>query len=93
MRATGDDLTSTAQLVLTELVTNVYQHAPGPHEVILRCLADRVRIEVGDTSTTVPGGHRYGLGLIDALSVRWGVSVRPAGKIVWVELLVAVPAL
>lgn len=88
----GSDLTLTAQLVLTELVTNACQHASGPYEVILRCLPDRVRVEVADMSTVFPRAHHYGLRLVEALAVRWGVTARPAGKIVWVELLATVPS-
>ncbi|MEV6605865.1 ATP-binding protein [Kutzneria sp. NPDC051319] len=88
----GDGLLGMAQLVLTELVTNAYQHASGPYEVILRCLPDRVRIEVADRSTALPHGHHYGLRLVEALALRWGVAARPAGKIVWAELLVTVPS-
>jgi hypothetical protein len=87
-----DGLTSTAQLVLTELVTNAYQHASGPYEVVLRCLPDRVRIEVADTSAALPGAHHYGLRLVDAFAVQWGVTARPTGKIVWADLLAAAPA-
>ena len=88
---TSGGLIPAAQLVLTELVTNAYQHASGPYEVILRCLPDGVRIEVTDRSIILPDAHHYGLRLVDALAVQWGVTARPAGKIVWVDLKATVP--
>jgi acetamidase/formamidase len=80
------ELTDAAQLVLTELVTNVYQHAPGPAEVTVCEGEDWLRIAVSDVCHTPPRGHRYGLGLVAALAHRWGVEVHDEGKTVWAEL-------
>jgi anti-sigma regulatory factor (Ser/Thr protein kinase) len=74
-----DDLTSTTELLASELVGNVVRHAKGP--VSLRLLHDAELIcEVFDGSLTMPRIRRAtdtdeggrGLQLITALSQRWG---------------------
>ncbi|MFE4824864.1 SpoIIE family protein phosphatase [Streptomyces sp. NPDC056704] len=87
-----DDLTSTTELLASELVGNVVRHAKGP--VRLRLLHDAGLIcEVFDGSLTMPrirhatetdeGGR--GLQLITALSQRWGARYTPTGKCIWTE--------
>ncbi len=97
-----EDLASNAELIACELVTNAIRHAglPDPQEpdhcrlTLRRPSPDTVRVEVSDSSTTRPmkrepgedetGGR--GLLLVEALSVDWGVTRRPAGKTVWALL-------
>ncbi len=81
-------------LVATELVTNAYDHAPGPLRVRMRRsrMPCRVWVEVDDGAPHEPvpgrsrlGEHRgRGLALVDRLSAEWGT--RPTsggGKTVW----------
>ncbi|MGW0364109.1 ATP-binding protein [Streptomyces sp. NPDC002990] len=99
--AAGDDLLHTAELVLSELVTNAL-HAPAPSDRqvgirIAHSSADGLlRLEVSDAGAGRPelrhpepdAEHGRGLQLVDALSHRWGVSPRAGGigKTVWSEL-------
>ena len=83
-------------LVGTELVTNVYEHAPGRSSVWLgRSRAPcSVRIEVRDSSTAPPrvgssdkgslGGR--GMVLVDTLADAWGVDRTEHGKAVWARV-------
>jgi len=87
-----DDL----RLITSELVTNVYQHAPGGDSIELEIIADqdRVRVSLADGSTikpviremdpSTPTGR--GLRLVRALSSRWGADEYQGGKRVWVEV-------
>jgi anti-sigma regulatory factor (Ser/Thr protein kinase) len=84
------------QLVLigSELVTNAVLHARTELTLTLELRADRVRISVQDRSRAPATLRHYrpdaltgrGLGVVAALSDRWGVSTAPDGKIVWAEL-------
>ncbi|MFI1970859.1 SpoIIE family protein phosphatase/ATP-binding protein [Streptomyces cinnamoneus] len=86
----------TAELILSELITNAIRHASGPIRV--RLLRDRMLIcEVSDTSSTSPhlryaaaedeGGR--GLFLVAQLAERWGTRYIPDGKVIWAELPLA----
>ena len=84
-------------LCVSELVTNAIRHST-PHEGTfhLDILVDRdkLRIECHDSGAKRPtllaasgadeGGR--GLLLVQALTSRWGVGLRPAGKCVWFEI-------
>ncbi|HYQ67324.1 ATP-binding protein [Actinophytocola sp.] len=84
-------------LVVTELVSNAYDHGGGPCEVrLLRSDSPwQVVIEVDDTNARLPtmgssrfaaGTHRgNGLVLVDGLATEWGVTLHPddGGKTVW----------
>lgn len=90
-------LTDTAELVVSELVTNALAHAHRPYGRLIATrferLANGVRIEVHDAGDGRPhlrkasadeeGGR--GLELVDALTGgAWGVSGRDGpGKVVW----------
>jgi hypothetical protein len=89
-------LLDSAELAVTELVTNACLHARTPIVVALRIMADNaVRIEVTDGSPLVPEQRRFdtmattgrGLRLLESFG-RWGVET-PAppltGKTVWFE--------
>jgi hypothetical protein len=80
------ELTASAQLVVTELVTNVYQHAPGPAEVTVRGCENCLRIAVTDVHHVPLGRPRCGLRLVACLAHRWGVDIHNEGKTVWAEL-------
>lgn len=84
-------------LCVSELVTNSVRHST-PHEGTIRLdiLVDRdkLRIECHDSGGNKPtlltpsdadeGGR--GLLLVQALTSRWGVRSKPAGKYVWFEI-------
>ncbi|WP_078940760.1 ATP-binding protein [Streptomyces cellulosae] len=95
-----DEVTDTAVLLLSELMTNAYRHAkvsPG-REIRTRCLveAGRLRIEVTDANGTLPVVREAtpydetgrGLPLVAALADTWGAEPRTCGvgKTVWFEL-------
>ncbi|SEB71919.1 Anti-sigma regulatory factor (Ser/Thr protein kinase) [Streptomyces sp. 2224.1] len=93
----GGELADSAELLLSELVTNaVRAQAPGVAEVGIRfAWADgRLRLEVRDASDELPvrGEAKEdeecgrGLVLVDALASGWGVDRDGTGKTVWAEL-------
>ena len=88
----------TAQLCVSELASNVFNHARihGSHmRVMVRQRDDKIRIEVYDASAGEPEMNAdtsiresgNGLFLVDALSSNWGFQFIPSGKVVWCELL------
>ncbi|MFD7701726.1 ATP-binding protein [Streptomyces caelestis] len=88
-----DDLVPTAELLVSELVSNALRHASGP----LRLTLERVsglRCLVSDGSADLPrpadAGPEdecgRGLLLVDMLAARWGCEGGPEGKSVWFEL-------
>ncbi|MFE1201878.1 ATP-binding protein [Streptomyces sp. NPDC058762] len=95
------DVTDTAELLLSELMTNAYRHAKAPagREIRARCtLIDNcLRITVTDANNTLPtpgtacpdAESGRGLALVVALADDWGAQRRECGigKEVWFELL------
>jgi anti-sigma regulatory factor (Ser/Thr protein kinase) len=87
-------LTDRVKLLTSELITNAVRHAPPPLRIHLAVDADRLRVEVYDSSATPPAltrpdfHHRGGRGvwLVDAMSSRWGHHLHPPGKAVWFEI-------
>ncbi|WP_267595948.1 SpoIIE family protein phosphatase [Carbonactinospora thermoautotrophica] len=86
-------LTDTAQLLATELVTNALWYAYGPIE--LRLIYDRALLcEVVDGDTRSPRQRQAdsddedgrGLELVSKLAHRWGSRPLANGKVVWFEL-------
>ncbi|GAA2225232.1 hypothetical protein GCM10010232_07950 [Streptomyces amakusaensis] len=82
----ADHLVGTADLLVTELVTNAFEHGRGPVEVRLWCTASRFWLRVGsgsrieidagwleapDEDLTQTG---RGLLLVDAFADSWGLS-------------------
>jgi anti-sigma regulatory factor (Ser/Thr protein kinase) len=88
------NLCDTAELLVSEVVTNVVVHAGTPGEAVLVELPDGVRIAVTDTGRQLPDPRDpspaepdgRGLGIVAMLSRRWGVEVEDATKTVWFEL-------
>jgi serine phosphatase RsbU (regulator of sigma subunit)/PAS domain-containing protein len=87
-----DELTTTTELVVSELVANVVRHARGPYR--LRLLRSQSLVcEVFDGSLTTPRPRRAvwtdeggrGLQLIAALCDRWGTRNVTSGKVIWTE--------
>jgi anti-sigma regulatory factor (Ser/Thr protein kinase) len=85
-----------SQLVLigSELVTNAVLHARTELTLTLELRDGRVRISVEDRSNAPPTLRHYqadaltgrGLGVVAALSDRWGISTAADGKVVWAEV-------
>ncbi|WP_316773325.1 SpoIIE family protein phosphatase [Streptomyces sasae] len=88
-----EELTDTAELLVSEIVTNAVRHASRP--ISLRLLrTDVLRCEVGDDVPQLPRlrralpseEHGRGLYLVNRLARRWGTTRLGTGKIVWFEL-------
>ncbi|MFF5808946.1 SpoIIE family protein phosphatase [Streptomyces sp. NPDC012746] len=94
------ELVFTAELVVSELVTNAYRYGGGT-PVVLRLIRDRGLIcEVSDSSSTAPHLRRArttdeggrGLFLVAQLTERWGTRYTRDGKTVWTEFPLATAA-
>ncbi|PJM94874.1 ATP-binding protein [Streptomyces sp. CB01373] len=95
-----DEVTETAVLLLSELMTNAYRHAKAPgREIRARCVLNddgNLRISVTDANDVLPTPREAspedesgrGLALVEALADGWGAEPRPGriGKTVWFEL-------
>ncbi|UDY37482.1 response regulator [Dermatobacter hominis] len=90
----GEDLLMTAELLISELVTNAVEHAAAAPSVTLDLSPDRLRVEVADDDPrgVEPRSPRpdqaggRGLGLVDRLADRWGQDATDRGKVVWFEI-------
>ncbi|MER5857034.1 SpoIIE family protein phosphatase [Streptomyces sp900105245] len=87
------ELSFTAELVVSELVTNGIRYATGP--VMLRLIRDRCLLcEVSDNAHTAPHLRRArrddeggrGLFLVAQMTQRWGTRYTSSGKTIWAEL-------
>lgn len=91
------ELEESAQLGVSELVTNALLHAEPPVHLRLRGTVDHPRIEVLDTSTVTPQHPREdledaalatggrGLEIVALFSRAWGSVVDADGKLMWFE--------
>jgi anti-sigma regulatory factor (Ser/Thr protein kinase) len=87
-------LTDDAELLASELVTNVIRHAGGRPQLTLTKDASAVRIGVSDKGFGLPSLQApdldtltgRGLFLVDRLSARWGFTREPDCSTVWCEL-------
>jgi GAF domain-containing protein len=86
-------LAETAELLVSELVTNAIRAAS--HAVELRMMrVGKLLVEVSDDNHNLPQLQRAdgddetgrGLALVSHLSRRWGTSREAVGKVVWFEL-------
>jgi anti-sigma regulatory factor (Ser/Thr protein kinase) len=90
------DLKDDAELVVSELVTNAYLHAPGTDsfelELVRRTTGIRIMLADGASVRPIiaelgddhPSGR--GMAIIAALAARWGSEDHHGGKRVWVDL-------
>jgi len=99
-----DDTRETAQLIVSELVTNAARASASTLGVIalsLRPASHRLTIEVRDQSPDLPvlvrpdrdAEHGRGLMLVDALSEEWGYTTEPIGGKVVYAILRCLPTL
>ncbi|MEC4018437.1 ATP-binding protein [Streptomyces sp. H27-D2] len=91
-------LIEVAALIVSELTTNVVNHAHGTGDffelalrrrggVLILEVSDSYRWQLPELQKAGPDDTTgRGLFLVDALSERWGVRPREAGKTVWVHL-------
>ena len=87
------ELIPTAELVVSELVTNAVRYAQGPIGLRL-VLEDGLVCEVFDDSAALPrlrhpgteDERGRGLQVVSQLARRWGARRTPSGKVVWCEL-------
>lgn len=88
---------SDAELLTSEVVSNAVKHADldPSQEIVLRVVMDeRLRIEVADPGPPFEADLRrqssdtsgWGLFLIEAIAMSWGVEREGIGKKVWFEL-------
>jgi len=86
---------ATAVLLTSELVTNAIRHeVSGTVKLIITCACGRFRVDVHDTSRSVPvpvdepadAETGRGLMLVASLSADWGYYWTPAGKAVYFVL-------
>lgn len=79
---------SDALLVLSELVTNAVEHAPGPLRVTLHETREHLCIAVEDTDPPPPTSTRGGLGLllVSRLASPYEVTHTATGKAVRVTM-------
>jgi anti-sigma regulatory factor (Ser/Thr protein kinase) len=91
------EISADAQLVISELVTNAYRHAPGTDsfELELAKLSDDgVRISLADGSSIrpivrelasdAPSGR--GMHIVEMLVSEWGAEDHHGGKRIWVRI-------
>lgn len=93
------ELIDSAQLGVSELVTNALLHADEPFSIRLRGTHDHPRIEVCDGSLEPPvlnfvdiddpddllSTFGRGLNIVARCAVAWGAAIEPTGKVVWFE--------
>ncbi|MZD58814.1 ATP-binding protein [Streptomyces sp. SID5606] len=87
-----------AELVVTELATNVIKHVGDGTSatLVLEWDGDRLRVEIHDKSQAVPSLSAAccddecgrGLHLLAAVAADWGTALTAAGKSVWCEITV-----
>ncbi|ROP42695.1 ATP-binding protein [Saccharothrix texasensis] len=92
----SDDELEDCLLIVTELVSNAYDHGEAPRRVRLRRSSQPsvVRIEVDDAADdeVVLGRSRFGsdrgrgMMLVEHCSTRWAVDRHEHGKTVWAEI-------
>jgi len=90
-----DHVRDAAQLVITELVSNVVRHAGTNMEISLTVEPGALCLAVRDGSPSLPSPSRpastmaetgRGLAVIRALAVAWGATPSGDGKVVWAVL-------
>ncbi|MDQ1397730.1 MAG: hypothetical protein QOG64_2989, partial [Acidimicrobiaceae bacterium] len=91
----SDDCVYSAELIVSELVTNALLHGGGSAQLTVLPIQDGARIEVSDGNRNTPlvgvatadAMTGRGLHLVARLAARWGVDPTEAGKVVWAEVV------
>jgi serine phosphatase RsbU (regulator of sigma subunit)/anti-sigma regulatory factor (Ser/Thr protein kinase) len=84
----------TAELLVSEVVTNAIRYARVPGDLVVRRAADAIYIEASDSDGRVPRilhpsdqeEHGRGMILVEALAAQWGTRPTHTGKTVWCQL-------
>ncbi|CAO5245742.1 ATP-binding protein [Frankia sp. AgKG'84/4] len=94
MLAIPEDARSTAELLVSELVTNAVKYGQPPLWLLIEMRPGLIHASVSDTSNALPqrrtvapdaeGGR--GLLVLDALAGSWGTVVADSGKYLWFDL-------
>ncbi len=92
--AVADEVLDTAQLLVSEIVTNAVVHARSDIGLTVSLVRDFVRVEVADHSPHLPVVRQreqgtatgHGLDVVAALAADFGVVAHAAGKAVWFTL-------
>ncbi|MCM3922480.1 ATP-binding protein [Frankia sp. AiPs1] len=89
-----EDVRSTAELLVSELVTNAVKYGQPPLWLLIEMRPGLIHASVSDTSTVLPqrrtaapdaeGGR--GLLVLDALAGSWGTIIAESGKYLWFDL-------
>jgi two-component sensor histidine kinase len=89
----GAELTASAQVMTSELVTNALDHGRGLIVLTITRTPSRLHVAVTDEGREIPrrvtphGTRGRGLVLVEELSSDWGVDALPTGgKSVWFNL-------
>jgi hypothetical protein len=86
----------TAQLLVSELVTNALLHGRPPIVLQISCIEESgLQVDVTDTDPRLPVAEPWdvdaergrGIALVDMLSDDWGVQPAAPGKRVWFRLM------
>ena len=88
------DVVDSAELVVSELVTNAVVHARSHPQLLVSHRGRTLHLEVSDDShsspeprdPTIDDEHGRGLLLVAAFSAAWGVEPTSSGKRIWAEL-------
>ncbi|MGW7386800.1 ATP-binding protein [Streptomyces sp. NPDC054794] len=88
------DLVDTAELLVSEVVTNALCHTSGSVRLNLQLRGDRLLCEVEDTRDAAPVRHVVdpeaeggrGTELLDLLAEAWGTTRTATGKTIWFRL-------
>jgi anti-sigma regulatory factor (Ser/Thr protein kinase) len=90
-----ESLSGNAELVITELVVNALVHGAAPVGAWVSLRRRYLHLAVRDRSEAMPrlvgpgdtaGDGGRGLMIVEALTVAWGATAAPDGKIVWCTL-------
>jgi PAS domain S-box-containing protein len=89
-----EPIAETAELVVSEVVTNAIVHTGAGIEVAAVLDDTGLRVEVADSSKHLPVVASYdatastgrGLHLVAELTDQWGVETRPDGKVFWFHM-------
>jgi PAS domain S-box-containing protein len=92
--ARREDLVETAELLVSEIVTNALVHAGTPIDVAFSFVDGGLRVEVTDGSPHAPRQRGYGpnagtgrgLMLLEEMVDEWGVVPDDPGKTVWFQI-------
>jgi anti-sigma regulatory factor (Ser/Thr protein kinase) len=98
------DVVDSAQLCVSELVSNVINHvgAGTPTTLVVSMTGTRLRIEVHDPKpsalptlhdATTEAESGRGMSLVSAVADRWGVETRADHKVTWCELATALTSM